>query len=142
MEIQSINSQQNFQGNLRFIDYQKTGNTISTNIKKYIPNLADKDLQVTVAEIYRKPYDVFISKSKDLNGFYEVIANVKPENVLHKGIHHHTITPVLLNENNPDRLFNTVAEAMKKYEKSPDYKKDITPDNIFVMLYKFIFRKG
>ncbi len=141
METQSINSQPSFSGKLLFIEKQVKGNIVSHEIQKYIPNLNDSDRAEAMRLIADKPYDIFIRKSDDVDGFYEVNANAKIENVLQKK-QNHIASPVLLNGNNPDRLFSSVAEAMKKYEKIPQYKNDTKPEGFLTSVFNMLFKKG
>ena len=140
MRIDNV-STQNFKGRFLFLKPDKLAPTISEDIEKYLPNLRGKDLADVQKAISSCPYDLYISKSDDLENFLELNAGAKLQNLLERK-KQGKIRPVLLMENKTDRLYSAANEAMYKYERSAEYYEDTKSENLLKLLYKKIFKKG
>lgn len=141
MQVQSISNSQNFNGRFLFYSPSKAGAIISEDILKYIPHLRGKDLACVQKKISSCPFDLYISKSQDLDGFWELNASAKLENLL-KRKEQGIVRPALVREDKVDRVPAMAGEAIYKYEKSPEYYEDIKSENLLKLLFKKIFKKG
>jgi len=141
MRIQPISNNQNFTGKFFFLKPDKAGNILSEDIAKYIPSLGNDDLALIQKNISKRPYDLYISKSDELDGFFEINASAKLEDFLSKK-RRGLSEPELLNENKIDRIHLASYEAMQKYENSDGYLNDIKIENPLKFLFRKIFKKG
>lgn len=135
MKVQQV-SGQNFNGRLCFMDYtgitgkvEKLSETIAPIISKNYPEIEET--------ISKKPYDLFISRPKNLSEFFQVDANVKFENALGED---NTIKgkPSMVYEKRLDRFPSAAAEAMYNFEHAPAYEKLTKPEGFFQVLWRFI----
>ena len=132
MKVQQV-SDQNFNGSLKWVnatgDVQDLTQALVPKIKSYY--LEMKDL---VAD---KPYDLFVSKPNEIDGFYKLDANVNYENILNgdktvKG------KSVIVNENYPERLPVGARDAMLSFERASAYSELNKPEGFFQMLWRYI----
>ena len=136
MKVQNISNQQNFNGHLRFIDYtnlagkvEKLSETIAPIINKNYPEIEEA--------IAKKPYDLFISRPKNISEFYQVDANVKYENVLGEDKAKKGISSMVY-ESRLGRFPTAAHEAMKSFEEASEYKDLTKPDGFFKSLWNTI----
>lgn len=120
-------------GNVRYVKTHKLDGTIDDIQKELEPllgNLSDELKKMIAA----KPYDLFIEKSRNMKGFYEINANVNYENVIGTDITKKGRPSVIYRER-PERIISAADEAMESFEKTPDYKKLVKRENIFKYLW-------
>ena len=136
MKVQGISNSQNFNGHIVFIDYVNTSGKVE-KLSETIAPIIKRDYSKIYDMISPKPYDLFISKPKNLSEFYQVDANTKFENVLSndksiKG------KPSMVYENRKDRFPIAAAEAMNSFENAAAYGELTKPDGFFKTLWNFI----
>lgn len=140
MKIDNI-STQNFNGRFLFLKTGKLGNEITEDIQKYAPFLHGKDIASVQKEISSRPYDLYISKSDDLEGFLEINASAKLKNLLLRK-EQGNIRPVLVMEDKSDRIPAAASEAIYKYDKSSEYYEDAKTENPLKLLFNKLFKKS
>ena len=135
MKVNSV-SNQNFNGRLCFVDHanivgkvEKLSETLAPIIEKNYPEIEEA--------IAKKPYDLFISRPKNLSEFYQVDANVKYENVLNEDKAKKGMSSMVY-ESRLDRFPVAAAEAMKSFENASQYKELTKPTGFFKSLWNFI----
>ena len=138
MKINSV-SNQNFNGRVNFVPNANISGKIEELNETLSPQLGDMLTQMELL-ISKKPYDLFISRPKNLSEFYQVDANVKFENVLSenealKG------KSSMVYENRLERFPDAAVEAMSSFEKAPAYAELTKPEGFFKMLWNFIRSK-
>lgn len=141
MQIQPISNSQNFNGRFLFLKPNMLEPILSEDIERYMPTVRGKDLAEVQKTISSYPFDLYISKSEDLEGFWELNASANLKKFLIRRTQG-KVRPALLKENKIDRLISTANEAIYKYEKSPEYYEDIKSENLLKLLFKKIFKKG
>lgn len=140
MQVQRISNSQNFNGRFLFLKSDKVGYSVSEDIEKYISSLRGKCLADVQKEISFRPFDLYISKSDDLEGFFEINASANLEKFLARKTQGKT-RPVLLMENKTSRLASAANEAIYKYEKSPEYYEDKKSEGLLKFLFNNLFKK-
>ncbi len=136
MRIQMLPQTTNFNGKLVLInpsDFYSGSDEVASYLNEVMSEKSNKVIDMVAL----KPYDVFISKSRQVEGFYEVNANVRAENLPNT-----QAKPTFIFFNKPERIIDAIKEAMHKYEITPNYSIDTKPDNFFKILFKLIFKKG
>ena len=139
MQIQPISNNQNFTGRFLFLKIAKE-NIVSSDVENHLSFLNKEDLDIVRKKISSKPYDLYISKSDDLEGFYELNANAKLENILYKRSIRE-LDPVILNERKSENLYSASNQAMRKYEQSDNYLNDTKVENPLKLMFRKIFKK-
>ena len=117
-----------------FIEKTAAKVNLSEEISKYIPNFPIETNNELRKVLTPKPYDMFISESKDLKDFYSVTANVDIANILGTDTTKQA-NPVIVNKNNPERFLEAAYQAVRNFEKLPNYKELVNPH---VGFWKFI----
>lgn len=138
MKIGSV-SNQNFNGCINFMPHTNVSGRVEELGKTLPPLLGDMLLEMETA-ISKKPYDLFVSRPKDLSEFYQVDANVKFENVLSED---KTIKgkPSMVYESRLERFPSAAYEAMASFENAPAYSKLTEPEGFFEIFWGFIKSK-
>ena len=127
MDITITPKQQTFTaGELKFIRSKKVDGTIDDLREILVPQMGES-VETLRKMISKKPYDLYISRTRNMRDFYSVDANVDFANVIgadeaKRG------RPSLVYAGRLERFVSAADEAMKSFEKLPDYAKLTKPD--------------
>ena len=135
MKVNSV-SCQNFNGRIVFIDNVNVVGKIE-KLSETIAPIINRDYSKIDDMIADKPYDLFISRPKNLQEFYQVDANTKFENVLSedKSIKGKSS---MVYENRKDRFPTAAIEAMHSFERASAYEELTKPKSFIETLWNFI----
>ncbi len=130
MRTENVSYKPQFTGTVKYIK-----NTQEL-LEPKLGQLAD-ELKALIAD---RPYDLYIERSQNMKGFYEINANVSYENVMNGDFAKKGRPSVVYGER-LERIISAANEAMKSFERAPEYKKLIKGDGIFKELWQAIIGK-
>ena len=140
MRIQEIHDRQTFTAG-RVVFLEKSLGSTADKLEEYLPKQLGEYYEYLLAMMKNRPYDLFISKSNDVNGFYEVNANVNVENILASNLLN-KVRPSLVNEKNVERFPEAASEVIRRFESLANYNELIKfKSNIFKMIIG-LFKKS
>lgn len=138
MRTENISYNPQFTGTLKYINLhaQKNGENLQQILEPRLGKLAD-ELRTMISD---KPYDLFIERSQNMRGFYEINANVNYENIVNDNMAKKG-RPSVIYEERLERVIPAADEAMKSFENTPDYKKMTRGKGIFRAIWQTIVAK-
>ena len=135
MKVQKV-SNQNFNGRIIFINNKNIAGK-TEELSKNLATLLSKNYPEIETWIEKKPYELFVSRPKNISEFYQVDANVKFENVLGEDSTVKGISSMVY-EGRLDRFPTAAYEAMTSFEKAPAYEELVKPEGFFEGLWRTI----
>ena len=138
MRTESI-SDRNFTGKVRFISTKSINGEIE-NLKQILEPQMGNILPQLEDKISSKPYDLFISRARNLRGFYAVNANTDFVNVLGADTSKKGNVSVVY-AGNLNNFINAADEVMKSFEKAKDYPMLTKPQSRFKKFLNRLFSK-
>lgn len=139
MKTEVISGQNFTAGHIKFIN-SRTVNGISDDLQKTLEPQMKNLLPELENMIFEKPYDLFISRARNMRGFYAVDANTDFANVISadeakKG------SPSLVYAGRLERFISAADEAMRSFEKARDYNELTKTRGFFEIIWNKLFRK-
>ena len=141
MKTQSVSYQPNFTaGEIKFIRTVHPDGSINDLKEVVMPKIDGFILSSMKKIIDKRPYDLYISESKDISGYYAVDANVDFANIIGNDIAKQGKTSVVYFER-LERFISASREACESFEQAKDYKELIKRKSLIKMFLKNLFKK-